>query len=68
MGESRGGEGSGNEVTTTVIARYLIQERETDGREIDQLRVEFLTSGLYAIEISYRGEPEPERFFFGVDE
>lgn len=68
MGESREGEGSGREATTTVIARYVIQELRKDGYEVERITVEFVTKGLYAVDVLQRGSNEPERYFLGLED
>lgn len=67
MGESRGGEGSGHEVTTTKVTKYLVRQYKDQGIEIERVNVQLVTEGLYAVEILERGTNEPETFFLGIE-
>lgn len=66
MGEIKGGEGGTRRVTTDLIARAIARQAQNDEREVAQIKVQFLTEGLYAVEIYERGIHEPEAFFLNV--
>jgi hypothetical protein len=63
VGESRGGEGSGSEATTTTVTRKLLQSLRKEGTEVDAIRVQYVTTDLYAVEVRERGASESETYF-----
>jgi hypothetical protein len=63
MGESSGGEGGGRRPTTAKVAAALAAECSKDNRPVSSISVQFVTEGLYAVEVLERGSAEPERFF-----
>lgn len=67
MGESREGEGSDRQITTTDVARTLLHEYNDQGVVVDDLQIQYVTEGLYAVDLRERGANTRERYLVRFD-
>jgi hypothetical protein len=62
MGESKRGEGSGRRPRADQVIRRLVAEYSSQGIQIGEIKVQRITSGLFAVDIFEHGGYPPERF------
>lgn len=67
MGESREGEGRSRKATTADIMRYIVDTYPDETTRPDRILIRQATPKLYACQITWRGDKEPEAFFLWLD-
>lgn len=68
MGDKKRGAREAGGLASHKVARSLLREYSSEGREPAEIRIQRITEATFACEVTVHGEQEPESFFLSTKE